>query len=218
MSALADAWFARLDRGNMSTVRQAEFVQRLTAAMAPDPAAPRGAGAAVAAPAGGGARGEGARGAPQGRDTRVGAWPEYNKMIGAIFKYHFNNQPITLVVEDAKSPLTAMFSGPLELTGEIYTFSMDTYSRANLRVLTSVDYSKMSEADRVKESYPRSDQDYAMSWIRREGKGRVFYTALGNEEKTFFLRPINEQLLAGIQYAIGDLKADDTPMARPGPR
>ena len=137
-------------------------------------------------------------------------------MIGAIFKYHFNNQPITVTVEDPKSPLTAMFKGPLELTGEIYTFSMDTYSRDNLRVLTSVDYSKMSEADRVKESYPRSDHDYPLSWVRRDGNGRVFYTALGNEEKTFFLRPVNEQLLAGIQYALGDLKVDDTPGVKPG--
>jgi len=45
---------------------------------------------------------------------------------------------------------------------------------------------------------------------------RVFYTALGNEEKTFFLRPVNEQLLAGIQYALGDLKVDDAPGVRPG--
>ena len=104
-------------------------------------------------------------------------------MIGAIFKYHFNNQPITVTVEDPKSPLTAMFKEPLELTGEIYTFSMDTYSRDNLRVLTSVDYSKMSEADRVKESYPRSDHDYPLSWVRRDGNGRVFYTALGQRRE-----------------------------------
>jgi type 1 glutamine amidotransferase len=206
MGALADAWFARLDTDSTASVRQAEFIQRLTAAMAPAPAAP----------AAGGARSGGAPTAPQGRDTRVGTWPDYNRMIGAIFKYHFNNQPITVRVEDPKSPLTAMFKRPLELTGEIYTFSMDTYSRENLRVLTSVDYSKMSEADRARESYPRSDQDYPLSWIRRDGSGRVFYTALGNEEKTFFLEPINEQLLAGVQYALGDLKADDTPSRRPG--
>jgi type 1 glutamine amidotransferase len=218
MSALADAWFGKLDTANTASLRQAEFVQRLTAMMAAASAASQATGAGAAAPASGAARGEGARGAPQGRDNRVGAWRDYNRMIGAIFKYHFNNQPISVRVEDPKSPLTAMFKGPLELTGEIYTFSMDTYSRENLHVLTSVDYSKMSETDRAKESYPRSDQDYPLSWIRRDGNGRVFYTALGNEEKTFFLKPINEQLLAGLQYAIGDLKADDTPSARPGTR
>ena len=65
-----------------------------------------------------------------------------------------------------------MFNGqPLEVSGEIYTLSMDTWSRENLRVLTSVDYSKMSDADKAKENFPRSDHDYGMSWIpsRREG-------------------------------------------------
>ena len=34
---------------------------------------------------------------------------------------------------------------------------------------------------------------------------------LGNEEKTFFIKPLNAHLLAGLQYALGDLQADDTP-------
>jgi type 1 glutamine amidotransferase len=105
-----------------------------------------------------------------------------------------------------------MFNGqPFEFRGEIYTFSMNTWSRDNLHVLTSIDYSKMSDADKAKEQFPRSDHDYGLSWIRREGNGRVFYSAFGNEEKTFFIKPLNEQLLAGLQYALGDLKADDSP-------
>jgi len=52
---------------------------------------------------------------------------------------------------------------------------MDTYSRTNLHILTSIDYDKMSAADKAKESYPRADHDYGLSWIRAEGKGRVFY-------------------------------------------
>lgn len=216
MIALADAWFQKLDTGNTASLRQAEFIQRLTAMMAAAPAAPRGAGAGAAPPAAGAARGEGGRGAQQGRDTVVGTWPDYNRMIGGAFKFHFSNQPVTIKIDDPKSPLTAMFKGPFELTGEIYTFGMDTWSRENLHVLTSMDYSKMSDADRAKENFPRSDHDYGLTWIRRDGNGRVFYTAFGNEEKTFFLKPINEQLLAGLQYALGDLKADDTPSVRPG--
>ena len=140
-------------------------------------------------------------------------------MIGGFFKYHFSNQVITLKIDDPKSPLTAMFNGqPLEVRGEIYTLSMDTWSRENLRVLTSMDYSKMSDADKAKENFPRSDHDYGMSWIRRDGKGRVFYSALGNEEKTFFIKPLNEHFLAGLQYALGDLKADDAPGTKSGTR
>jgi len=214
MTALADAWYDKLDSGKAGTIRQAEFVHHVKAMITPPPApaAPRGEGPGAAA-----GRGEGGRGAQQGRDTQIGTWPDFNRMIGGFFKYHFSNQAITLKIDDPKSPLTAMFKGqPLELKGEIYTLSMDTWSRDNLRVLTSVDYSKMSDADKAKENFPRSDHDYGMSWIRQDGKGRVFYSALGNEEKTFFIKPLNEHFLAGLQYALGDLKADDTPSAKSG--
>ncbi|MGH9581833.1 MAG: ThuA domain-containing protein, partial [Bryobacteraceae bacterium] len=94
---------------------------------------------------------------------------------------------------------------------ETYTFSIHSFSRHNVHVLTSIDYSKMSEADKLKEDYPRPDHDYALSWIRREGKGRVFYMAHGHDPRVYANKIMLEHLLAGIQYALGDLKADDSP-------
>jgi len=99
---------------------------------------------------------------------------------------------------------------------EIYTFGRAVYSRENLRVLTSVDYAKMSAEDKAKEQFPRPDGDYALSWVRRDGKGRVFYEALGHSERIFAMTPILAHVLAGIQYVIGDLPADDTPSAKAG--
>ena len=78
-------------------------------------------------------------------------------------------------------------------------------------MLTSIDYSKMSAEDKALESNPRADHDYALSWIRHEGQGRVFYGAHGHSERVYAMRPMLEHVLAGVQYAIGDLKADDTP-------
>ena len=49
---------------------------------------------------------------------------------------------------------------------------VEVWSRTNLHILTSIDYDKMSDADKAKEDYPRADHDYGLSWIRREGKGR----------------------------------------------
>ncbi len=69
----------------------------------------------------------------------------------------------------------------------------------------------MSEEDKAKEDYPRADHDYGLSWIRREGKGRVFDEAHGHSEPIYAIRPMLEHVLAGMQYAIGDLKADDSP-------
>jgi type 1 glutamine amidotransferase len=84
--------------------------------------------------------------------------------------------------------------------------------------LTSIDYSKMSDQDKAKEfaATKRTDADYGLSWIRREGRSRVFYEAHGHSETVYAIRPMLEHVLAGVQCALGDLKADDSPSAKPG--
>ncbi len=203
--ALADAWFTKLDTDNTGRVSQADFPQRFAALMpAPPPPAP-------ATPV----RGNGQAPATNlGPDNQVGTWPEFNTMIGGFFKFHWNDgQEITVKVDDPNSPLNAMFKGKpqLVIVDETYTIGRDTYSRKNLRVLTSIDYAKMSAEDKAKESNPRADGDYALSWIRRDGKGRVFYEAHGHNEKIYAITPLLEHVLAGMQYVLGDLQADDSP-------
>jgi type 1 glutamine amidotransferase len=153
--------------------------------------------------------------AKTGPDPQVATWPEFNRMIGGFFKYHWlDPQHIVYKIDDPASPLTAMFKGGFEVNDETYTFGIKSWSRADLHVLTSVDYSKMSEAGRAKEDHPRADHDYGLSWIRREGKGRVFYTAHGHSERIYATRPMLEHILAGVQYALGDLRANDSPGAK----
>ena len=123
-------------------------------------------------------------------------------------------------IDDPKSPLTAMFHGQqFEINDETYTFAQDSFSRDNVHVLTSIDYAKMTDEDKAKEppATARTDHDYALSWIRREGKGRVFYEAHGHNEKIYAIKPMLEHLVAGIQYALGDLKADDAPSTKGKP-
>ena len=157
----------------------------------------------------------GGRGAGGGANGGDPLWPEWNKIIGGYFKFHWNNpQLITVKIDDPKSPLTKMFKGPFEIHDETYTFNQDSFSRANVHVLTSVDYARMSDADKAKELAPRTDHDFALSWIRAEGKGRLFYEAHGHDESIYAMRPMLEHILAGIQYATGDLKADDRPSVK----
>jgi len=77
--------------------------------------------------------------------------------------------------------------------------------------LTSINYDKMSFMDRLKEVGMRPDHDFGLSWIKREGQGRVFYMALGHDERIYAETAMMEHLLAGMQYVLGDLKADDSP-------
>jgi uncharacterized protein len=50
-----------------------------------------------------------------------------------------------------------------------------------------------------------------MSWIRRQGKGRVLYSGLRHGPDVFPNAGMLEHLLAGIQYAPGGLVADGAP-------
>jgi uncharacterized protein len=181
---------------------------------------------------GGRGRGRGAAGAPgapdamqtapppaaapaEGAVAPTGTWPDYNNMIGAFFKFHWSYpQIITVKIDDPKSPLTQMFHGQeFTLHDETYTFAQDSYSLKNVHELTSIDYSKMSDADKAKEpaATRRTDGDYGLSWIRREGKGRVFIEVHGHDEHIYEMPVMLEHILAGTQYALGDLPANDAP-------
>jgi type 1 glutamine amidotransferase len=203
LGSLADTWLDTLDTAHAGKVSVQDFkagFPRILFSL-------RGRGRSVppAPPA-----------AKAGPDPQIGTWPDFNRMIGGYFKYHWlDPQHIVYKIDDPASPLTAMFSGGFEINDETYTFGIKSWSRENLHVLTSIDYSKMSEADKLKEDYPREDHDYGLSWIRRDGKGRVFYSAHGHSERVYAIRPMLEHMLAGVQYALGDLKANDAPSVKP---
>ena len=195
MDKVANAWFDAVDPGKAGKVSVSDFMAR----------------AIYLTNTGGGSNSPYI--GPAGRDGARGGWQDWNSMIGGFFKYHWNDgQLITVKIDDPKSPITASFKGQeFEVVDEIYTFGMDTYSRKNLHILTSINYDKMNLTDRLKESNPRADHDYGLSWIHKDGQGRVFYHALGHNERIYAIKPILESILAGMQYVIGDLKADDSP-------
>lgn len=190
--ALASDWFHKLDKDNSGKVSQADFVAQFRSLLPPPN--PR----------------------MFGEPKPVLQWPEFNKLIGGYFKYHWPDpQLIYVKIDDPNSPLTAMFHGQeFEIHDETYTFAQDSFSRRNVHVLTSIDYSKMSPQDKAKEMNPRTDQDYALSYIRQEGKGRVFYEGHGHDERVYAMTPMLEHIRAGIQFALGDLKADDSPSVK----
>jgi type 1 glutamine amidotransferase len=191
-TVVADDWFRKLDKDNTGKVSKADFVAHFNSLL---PSTPPRVG---------------------GEQKAVLQWPEYNTLIGGYFKYHWPDpQVIYVKIDDPNSPLTAMFHGKeFEIHDETYTFAQNSFSRKNVHVLTSIDYDKMSPQDKAKESNPRTDKDYALSYIRREGEGRVFYEGHGHNGRVYAMTPMLEHLRAGIQYAVGDLKADDSPSVK----
>ncbi len=205
MAAVVGTWFDKVDMQKTGRLTRAQFVAGYDAIMPPRPAAP------PRAPRVGNGQ---AAATELGADDQVGTWPEFNTLLGGFFKFHWNDgQPITYKIDDPASPLTAAFKGktPFVVADETYTFGRAVYSRRNLRVLTSVDMAAMSAEDKAKEQFPRPDGDHALSWVRAEQRGRVFYMSHGHNEKVYANPVLLQHLLAGIQYTLGDLAAPDAP-------
>ncbi len=136
------------------------------------------------------------------------SYPDYNEMIGGTYAGHMTGAA-WVKADDPTHPLCAMLPKEgFEANDEIYFFG-GAFSRTKLRVLTSLDLAK------TKDPGKRPDKDYAVSWIREYFKGRVFYCSLGHAYSSYTNPNVLKHILAGIQFAIGDLPADASPRPRP---
>jgi len=147
-------------------------------------------------------------------------WPEGAAMLGGCFSGHPWTAKGTWAfkLDEPDHPLNRAFGGKgFKLRDEIYQFK-EPYSRDKLRVLVSLDLSD-PDTRTAKGGHPsmiqRTDGDFAVVWIRREGKGRVFYSAFGHNREIFWNKMLLQHYLDGIQYALGDLKVDDSIITSP---
>jgi len=139
---------------------------------------------------------------------------EFGELMGAQEGPHqYNGEPGTLKIDDPASPLTKHFGGRgFSMMDEFYHFPMTgPYTREKLHVLLSVDADK---SDLQKWLYLRTDRDFGMVWIKREGKGRVFNSVLGHRPEFYMMPDLAKMMLGGIQFVLGDLEADTTPSAK----
>ncbi|MHC5057744.1 MAG: ThuA domain-containing protein [Planctomycetota bacterium] len=141
-------------------------------------------------------------------------WPEYGEMMGGYFSGHpwRAGDTVTIKIDEPDHPLNAGFKGQgFEIKEEMYQFK-EPYSREQLRVILSID----TEKTNMKKGIKRKDGDFAVSWLRDWGQGRVFYCSLGHNNPIFWHPAILQHYLDGIQYAMGDLEADARPSAAAG--
>ncbi len=146
------------------------------------------------------------------------SWKVYGDMIGGWFTGHPWHTDVPLKIDSPNHPLTNMFDADegFEVKDEIYQFAprgqnssyngYQPYTRDNLRVLLSLDTDKFDVSRGA-----RDDGDYAISWIRDFGSGRVFYSVLGHNDFIFWNPVVMQHYLSGLQFVLGDLSADATP-------
>ena len=138
-------------------------------------------------------------------------WPEGAAMMGGLFDGHPWGAGGTWAVklDEPDHPLNRSFEQKgFVIKDEIYQIR-GPYSRDTHRVLLSLDMS--SSRNLQVKGIKRDDKDFAISWIKRAGRGRVFYCSLGHNHEIFWNPAVLSHYLAGIQYALGDLKVDDVP-------
>jgi len=121
--------------------------------------------------------------------------PAFLDMVGGTFDGHPWHQEVTLQVEDAGHPSTSHLGESWTLTDEIYQFR--NFSRHPAAVLLSLTDEGLDLNDGR-----RDDGDYATSWSKPYGRGRVFYTALGHRPELWTDATFLQHVLGGMEWAV----------------
>lgn len=145
-----------------------------------------------------------------------GRHPECRSVVGGEFGGHPWNAGgrWAFKIDDPEHVLNRSFAGKgFWHTDEIYQYKPETYVGPKvLRLLVSLDMNQNEVLKQINDG-PR---EVPVSWLRKAGDGRVFYTNFGHREDTFKNPMILKHMLDGIQYALGDLEADATPTSDAG--
>ncbi len=135
----------------------------------------------------------------------------FGEVLGGAFAFHPAQQEITVNLVDPDHPLVKAFGGePFVHVDEPYLFK-GAYEKKNFRPLLVMDTDKLNCGKRQKDV--QADVRY-VSWIKRHGKGRVFYCSPSHNAQSFSNPKLLQFMLDGIQYALGDLDCDDTPLTQ----
>jgi uncharacterized protein len=139
------------------------------------------------------------------------AWPEYGEMIGGYFDEHpWGTFDAPIVVEDPAFPGMRQWPESFVWKDEIY--QLKDFSRDKVRVLMRLDASKL---DLGNPRVHRKDRDFAVTWAKAYGKGRVFYSNLGHIEGNWDDPKMQEMFVEAIKWATGLVEADVTPRPLP---
>ena len=148
-------------------------------------------------------------------------WKEFGELMGAFYAGHYVGN-FVIKVDDPAHALTACLVGqPFKVFDQGYVPG-PPYSRKKVRILLSLDLTQTPDpiADPkmawLKPSVEKLEQltgrkEYPISWVKSYGTGRVFYLSLGVQKAPYSSPLFLRYLLAGIQFALGDLPGDTTP-------
>ena len=123
-------------------------------------------------------------------------WPEYGRLVGARFDGHPWTQEFTVEVVDRTHPATRHLRVPWRLTDEVYLFRD---MRADCHVLLRA---VSSDLDASANGARFPEIGIPLAWCFHEGRGRVFYTALGHFAAEYENPTFLGHLFGGLQWIL----------------
>lgn len=142
-------------------------------------------------------------------------WPEFGIMLGARGASHRDNdEHVFIKLDDPGHPVTQPFDAKgFDYRDEFFRYHA-VYSRDRVRVLLSIDTKKTEFQGQPRGSVSREDNDYALAWVRRYGRGRVFHSTIAHNPYVFWDPRMLQFYLAAAQFALGDLAAPTIPSGK----
>ncbi len=142
-------------------------------------------------------------------------WTEGIELYCGLFDGHpwRSNGTWQIKLEDPDHPLMAAFGGKdFKLNDEIYRHVLHKL-RQRCRVLMGLDLT--DPVNLAANGVRPEDRDIPITWLRSVGQGRLFVCTLGHNNHIYWNPAIVQHYLDGIQFALGDLEADATPLPSP---
>lgn len=103
---------------------------------------------------------------------------------------------VRLLVNDKTHPATRHLTNVWELADDIYLFKH--FDTAGNRTLLSLDPNALD----LSKGHASAEKAFPVAWVRIVGKGRVFYTALGDWEPTWKDQRYRTHLIEGIRWSM----------------
>ena len=122
----------------------------------------------------------------------------YIRMLGGEFKSHGKQQKSKILIpQGTKFPIEGMKEFEmLEEWYELFNFNPDMH-------VIQVQDTKSMEEKRYTDL-----PNYPVTWARKEGKGRVFYTSMGHREDVWTNPLFQAVTLGGLAWAAGNVEAE----------
>lgn len=133
----------------------------------------------------------------------------FSRLVGASFDYHPVQQLIDVKLADPSHPLVQAFPKTgFRHVDEPY-FYKNAYETLDFTPLLYFENGKITEQ---KISNPEGVT--YVSWIRPQGKGKVMYCSPSHNAQSFENPDLLRFLLNGMQYVVGDVACDETPIGK----